>query len=202
MGPGAPNLSSPDINIDGIADLLVGNYWLRRTNGLQFEATRIGTNPGRSAVGRFRESSYPQIVVGPEKIAGRLFWYECKSQPNMPGSWAGRQLLSEDVGPLATLAVTDFDRDGNGDILAAEAAHSVTGEPSSAPRAWILFSDGNGDFRPVPFEAGVEMYDAQVVDLDNDGDPDIVSVPHHSDAPRLDIWLNQIPRRGPKTYPR
>jgi hypothetical protein len=195
------SLFTADIDIDGNADLLAGNYWLRRTNGLQFEATRVGSLEGRGAVGRFRESTIPQIVIAPQSAPGRVFWYECKSHPERAGSWAGRQLLGQEVQPIGTLVIGDIDKDGNDDILLAELAQ-IAGPIAQAPRAWILYSDGKGNFRTEPFSTGLEIYDAKLVDLDKDGDLDIVSIPLSTGAPRVDVWINEAVPKGPEIYPK
>ncbi|HEV8541126.1 MAG TPA: VCBS repeat-containing protein [Verrucomicrobiae bacterium] len=201
--PGAmESLATADIDMDGNADLLAGNYWLKRTNALQFQATRVGPFQGRSAVGRFRESTIPQIVIAPQAAPGPVFWYECKSHPELPGSWAGRQLLEHDVQPIGTLAIGDLNRDGNDDILVAELASPGPSGAAPEPRAWIIYSDGRGDFRAQLFSTGIEIYDAKLVDLDKDGDLDIVGVARSAGAPRLDIWLNEAVFNGPPVYPK
>jgi len=192
----AEALSAADINMDGTADLLAGNVWFKRQALDQFVPTRIGTMNGISAMGRFREGTFPQVVIAP-RGAGTLLWYECKSHPDQPGSWAGRELLK--VGPIGTLATGDIDQDGNDDILVAEEAKSRN-EP--APRAWIIYSDGRGNFRSVRFPAEAEMFAAKLADLDHDGDLDILSTPHTVGASRLDLWLNETKKSGPVTFPK
>ena len=111
------SLTAMDLNIDGNLDLLAGNFWLKGQHGMVFQPTRIGLIPGRSAIGRFRDSTYPQIVIAPQTTRGSVFWYECKTKPELTESWAGRELLSHEIAPAASLAIGDINKDGNDDIF-------------------------------------------------------------------------------------
>ena len=195
------SLSAFDINIDGDLDLLAGNYWLKGQAGLQFQPTRIGSIVGRSALGRFRRSTFPQVVIAPQNERGRVFWYECKTNPDRSESWAGRQLLGHDIAPAGTLAVADLNKDGNDDIFLAERQEPSQTSTEHSPHSWIFFSDGNGSFNATLFTSGLEIYEAKIADLDGDGDLDILSTPHSAGAPRLDIWLNNTPPSAPPTAP-
>jgi hypothetical protein len=184
------NLTALDLNIDGLIDLLAGNYWLKRGQGNIFEPTRIGHIQGLSAVGRFRDSTYPQIIIAPQTSRGRVYWYECKTKPDHPESWAGRQLIGHDIAPAASLAIGDIDQDGNDDILLSERREPSQTSTEHWPNAWIFFSDGSSNFRPHLFSSGIEIFDAKLVDLNGDGALDILSSPHRAENARVDIWLN------------
>jgi hypothetical protein len=196
------SINSLDLNIDGNLDLLAGNFWLKGQHGMVFQPTRIGTIPGRSAFGRFRDSTYPQIVIAPQNSRGSVYWYECKTKPELTESWAGRELLSHEIAPAASLAIGDIDKDGNDDIFLSERQlPSETSTPHS-PFAWIFYSDGNGNFRPTLFSSDLEISEAKLVDLDNDSDLDILSTPNRFGTPRVDIWLNVTDFKGPPIEPK
>ena len=195
-------LTALDLNIDGSIDLLAGNYWLKRQNAFQFTPTRIGTVEGRSAIGRFRQSTFPQMVIAPLATRGRVFWYECKTQPDKTESWAGRQLLGHEIAPAATLAIADIDRDGNDDILLTERREPSQTTTEHSPNAWIFYSDGFGNFQSTLFSSDLEMFEAKLADLDNDGDFDILSTPHSTKTPRVDVWLNISDFSPPPTEPK
>jgi hypothetical protein len=195
-------LTALDLNIDGSIDLLAGNYWLKRENAFQFTPTRIGSLEGRSAIGRFRQSTFPQVVIAPLATRGRVFWYECKTQPDKTESWAGRQLLGHEIAPAASLAIGDIDRDGNDDILLSERREPSQTSTEHSPNAWIFYSDGFGNFHSTLFNSDLEMFEAKLADLDNDGDLDILSTPHAANTPRVDIWLNVTDLTGARTEPK
>ena len=196
------SITSLDLNIDGNLDLLVGNFWLKGQHGMVFQPTRIGTTPGLSAIGHFRDSTYPQIVIAPLTSRGSVYWYECKTKPELSESWAGRELVSHEIAPAASLAIGDINKDGNDDIFLSERQlRSETSTPHS-PFAWIFYSDGNGNFRPTVFWSGTEISEAKLVDLDNDGDIDILGTPSNIGTPRVDIWLNVTDFKGPPIEPK
>ena len=204
--PGLPgslqSITALDLNIDGNLDLLAGNFWLKGQHGMVFQPTRIGTTPGRSAIGHFRDSTYRQIVIAPLAARGSVYWYECKTKPERSESWAGRELLSHEIAPAASLAIADINKDGNDDIFLSERQlPSETSTPHS-PFAWIFYSDGNGSFRSTLFSSDLEIFEANLVDLDNDSDLDILSTPNRFGTPRVDIWLNVTDFKGPPIEPK
>lgn len=206
------SLVPTDIDINGDADLLAGNYLLLRKPDLSFKIRMImigaaGTpsedldKPGRGAIGRFRDGTYAQVVLAPHDSRGHVYWCECKADPGNHQSWGRRQLLTDEIAAAASLAVADLDKDGNDDIFLSERHEPDIGAPQS-PRAWIFHSDGQGNFRMTVFSSGLEIFDAKLVDLDNDTDLDILSTPRSHGAPRVDIWLNTLPAPETESHPK
>ena len=62
-------------------------------------------------------------------------------------------------------------------------------------KSWLLYGDGQGNFRKEVFTTGFGFHEARLFDADADGDVDVVSKPYNWDTPRLDVWLNPGPRR-------
>jgi sugar phosphate isomerase/epimerase len=91
------------------------------------------------------------------------------------------------------LEIADIDHDGNLDIFTTEQGKWTT-EPTviDNPKAtaWILFGDGNGNFRTIILDQGEGWHDGKLADFDGDGDLDILQKPYAWDAPRVDVWLN------------
>ena len=56
--------------------------------------------------------------------------------------------------------------------------------------AWILFGDGHGEFRRTELVRGYDWHETRLIDLDGDGDLDLLEKPYTWDAPRIDVWLN------------
>ena len=190
----AEGLDAADVDGDGRLDLLAGNYWLRRTTGAQFEATRIAPTGGRIRAARFRpRSRNAQIVIAPGDGSGPLMLYECNGNPREESCWQGRNLLSQDMIHGHTLDIGDVNNDGHLDIFAAEMAKwTRTPAPADHPEAksWILFNDGKANFRPEVITTGPGWHEGRLADLDNDGDLDLLNKPYTWQAPRLDIYLN------------
>jgi hypothetical protein len=98
------------------------------------------------------------------------------------------------------LQVADIDGDGHLDIFAAEMAkwtESRKDPDNPNATAWILFGDGNGNFRKTVFSTGIDFHEARVADLNGDGRMDVLDKPYNWETPRVDVWL-QIPP-GQKT---
>jgi len=85
-----------------------------------------------------------------------------------------------------SLSITDFDGDGNMDIWFAEM--TLGGYKDAVNR--ILFGDGTGNFsRDKVITRGIDLHDSEIVDLDGDGDLDILGKPYDGNATGLNIWL-------------
>jgi hypothetical protein len=156
---------------------------------------QIGPIGGRSAAGKFKSGKYPQVVIAPGDGDGPLRFYECAGNPERTRDWVGRNLLERDMIHGHSLQVADIDGDGHLDIFAAEMAKWSEGrQDGDNPKAtaWILFGDGQGNFRETIFAAGVGFHEARVADLNGDGLLDILDKPYNWKVPRVDVWL-QIP---------
>jgi hypothetical protein len=112
-------------------------------------------------------------VVGFEAISipGKLAWYE---QPVTATDIWTEHVIANVVGPMS-LDVADMDDDGDLDVVVGE--HNLS-NPASAT-LWVFENaDGVGTtWNQHEVSTGDEHHDgAQVVDVDNDGDLDIVSI--------------------------
>jgi hypothetical protein len=189
-------MATCDIDGDGKVDLLAGNLWFKHRGGNNFDAIQIGSIGGRIAAGKFKPGKYPQVVIAPGDGIGPLRIYECTGNPEHSGDWVGRDLLERDMVHGHSLQVADIDGDGHLDIFAAEMAKWTEDRKDSdnpSATAWILFGDGNGNFRKTVFSTGIDFHEARVADLNGDGLPDILDKPYNWNAPRVDVWL-QIPQ--------
>jgi hypothetical protein len=189
-------MAACDVDGDGQLDLLAGNLWFKHRGGGKFDPIQIGTIGGRIAAGKFKPGKYPQVVIAPGDGAGPLRFYECTGDPTRTSDWIGRNLLERDAIHGHSLQVADIDGDGNLDIFAAEMAKWT--EKSKIPdnpgaTAWILYGDGQGNFRKTIFSTGIDFHEARVADLNGDGKLDILDKPDNWEAPRVDVWIQQKP---------
>ncbi len=189
----AEGIDAFDVDGDGRADLLAGNYWFRHRGGFRFEPVRIAETGGRIRAGRFRKGKVPQVVIAPGDGSGPLMLYECRGNPADERSWKGRDLLGQPMVHGHTLDLGDIDGDGHLDIFAAEMAKwSNRSEPDHpAAKSWILFGDGKGGFRVTVFTTGHGWHEGRLADLDGDGDLDVLGKPYTWIAPRVDVWINE-----------
>jgi sugar phosphate isomerase/epimerase len=182
-----------DVDGDGKADLLAGNYWFKHQPGNTFTPIQVGKIGGRIAAGKFKQGKVAQIVIAPGDGSGPLMFYECEGDPTDRAAWKGRDLLGRQMVHGHTLDVGDINGDGHLDIFAAEMA-KWTREPVEADHpqatAWILYGDGSGNFTNTELVVGHGWHEGKLADLDGDGDLDVLNKPYTWYAPRVDIWLN------------
>ncbi len=191
--PYTEGMSAFDVDADGRLDLLAYDSWYRHATGHSFERTRIAETGGLIFAGYFTQSKYPQIVISPGDGTGPVRFYECTGNPRQARDWIGRDLLDRAIVHGHSLQLGDIDQDGNLDIFVAEMAqwHENQTEPDHPEAtAWILFGDGHGEFRRTELVRGYDWHETRLIDLDGDGDLDLLEKPYTWNAPRIDVWLN------------
>ncbi|HTD68056.1 MAG TPA: VCBS repeat-containing protein [Candidatus Limnocylindria bacterium] len=181
-----------DVDGDGKVDLLAGNYRFKHLERGKFLPTQFAEHGGRVRAGKFKPGQFAQIVVAPGDGSGPVTIYECAGSPTNSSDWHETKLL-EHIIHGHTLEIGDIDGDGKLDVFTVEMAKwsEKKSEPDNpGARAWILFGDGQGNFRATVFTTGFGFHEARLADLDGDGDLDLLSKPYTWETPRLDMWLN------------
>ena len=166
-----------DINGDGVDDILLGTKWMQSTDeaGLWQLRTLHETDepPDRHRVADLNGNGRPDVVIGYEAVSrlGQLAWYEAGSDPTAP--WT-EYLVAELTGPMS-IDVADLDGDGDLDIVVGE--HNLD-HPDNARLVWVenVTGDGQGWVRHLIHTGDEHHNGAQAVDIDGDGDLDIVSI--------------------------
>jgi uncharacterized repeat protein (TIGR01451 family) len=170
------DLSAGQIDGAGGIDLLLGTQWLQNAGGgawnLQTLFTPTG-DPDRNELADINGDGLLDAIVGYEAISvpGTLAWYQQGAVVTDP--WTENVISSTIVGPMS-LDVFDMDGDGDADVIAGE--HNLA-SPASA-RALIFENDGTGTaWTEHVVYTGDEHHDGmQAVDIDNDGDRDLISI--------------------------
>jgi sugar phosphate isomerase/epimerase len=184
-------------------DLLAYNTWFKHTGGRNFNPVKLADEGGLIVAGYFKPKKYPQIVISPGDGQGRLRLYECLGDPQHATDWTGRDLLGLDRELIHghSLQVGDVNRDGHLDLFCGEMAKwSEQRAERDHPEAtgWVLYGDGEGNFRPSEVIVGHGWHEARLADLDGDGDLDLLNKPYNWDTPRVDVWLNNGTRAASK----
>ena len=175
-------LAKADIDGDGIQDITGGGLWFKYLGNDKFSYNVIDAayTFSRSAAGQLVKNGRPEIVLVVGDGIAPMYMYEYHKS-----TWVKKEIVPK-VSNGHSLAIVDFDGDGNNDIWYAEM--TLGGYKEAVNR--ILFGDGKGNFdRDMIISRGIDLHDSEIVDLDGDGDLDILGKPYDGDAPRLDIWL-------------
>lgn len=179
-------LDRADIDGDGVQDIIGGGMWFRYTGNDEFAFHTIdgAYTFSRSAAGQLIRGGRPEVVLVVGDGWAPLNLYEYRKQ-DFTYTWVKKTILSA-VSNGHSLAIMDFDGDGNQDIWLAE----MTLSGNTRSRNMILLGDGQGNFPDtIRISEGIDLHDSEIADLDGDGDYDILGKPYNGNAPRLDIWL-------------
>ncbi len=186
-------LAMADIDDDGVVEAIGGGRWYKHEGKMKFTAHVIDETQkfSRCAAGKLlRNGKGVQVVFCNGDGCGPLKWYEQQSD----GSWAGHDLLGEDLVHGHSLRVGDVDGDGNLDIFCAEMSKWADWTKTvDYPRAhmWVFYGDGKGHFEKITIaKGGYGTHEARLADFFGSGRLDILSKPYMAGAPGVDIWVN------------
>jgi hypothetical protein len=177
-------LAKADIDGDGKLDIIGGGRWFKHIRDTHYEENIIdaGYTFTRSAAGQLVKGGRPEVVLVVGDGWAPMVMYEWKK-----GTWISKELIPEvDCGH--SLAIVDFNADGNLDIWVAEMR--LYGKNPDA-RNMILLGDGKGNFETMIISRGIALHESKIADLDGDGDLDVLGKPYNWETPRLDIWINE-----------
>ena len=164
-----------DIDADGVDEVVLGTRILlqaRDGGWSELVVDDSADKPDRHRVADINQDGRLDIVVGFEAVSekGDLVWYE---QPELAGSDWRRHLVARVTGPMS-LDVTDMDNDGDSDIVVGE--HDLR-HPEQARMMWFENRGQGSQWLGRLIYTGDEHHDGAVtVDIDGDGDRDVVSI--------------------------
>lgn len=177
-------LAKADIDGDGLDDIIGGGLWFRYLGNDKFSFHVIdgAYTFSRSAAGQLIRGGRPEVVLVVGDGWAPLNLYEYRE-----GTWISKIIVPR-VSNGHSLAIVDFNGDGNMDIWNAEM--TLAGNDKAVNH--ILLGDGKGNFPDeIIISTGIDLHESEIVDLDGDGDLDILGKPYNGGAPRLDIWLQE-----------
>ena len=175
-------LAKADIDGDGTEDIIGGGMWFRYIGNDKFSFNDIDDaySFSRCAAGQIVKGGRPEVLLVVGDGSAPLFMYQYQNS-----TWMRKELVHK-VNNGHSLAIADFNGDGNADIWNAE----MTLFDNTGAINHILLGDGKGNFpAEVVVSKGIDVHESEIADLDGDGDLDILGKPYNGDTPRLDIWL-------------
>ncbi|MBD3378664.1 hypothetical protein GF406_26790 [candidate division KSB1 bacterium] len=173
------DISAGDIDRDGDLDMLLGTIWLENRDG-QWITHVLGETadldsdlePDRNDLADIDGDGRLDAVVSPE-LGTHLLWYRAPEDPTQP--WI-RHSVGTIEGQGFSMDTRDFDRDGDPDIVIGE----HRGETHNRVVIFQNFDRGRTWSKVVIDKDAKDVIDHHdgtvAVDLDRDGDLDLISV--------------------------
>jgi len=209
--PAHEGLETGDLDMDGDPDLILNGFWFPTPNTPA--AARVAGNYSQTLIdtawfsqGGDWTADSCKVVVGDfdgdgtndvafsqsERPGFQVAWYR-SAQPNGAGPWIKHNVTAVDY--CHNLQAADWDLDGDVDLL-------VGGMIRSQHKGLKLMLNNGGGTAWTEFVIQSEgSYSAEVGDIDNDGDLDVVGIRNWNAAPTyiyrnnagggpsLDFWL-------------
>ena len=184
------DLQKGDIDGDGDLDLFQSSNWLRNNGNGTWSTINTGINyvttPDRAQLSDFDGDGDLDAVVGQLSLGSsssakfEFAWFEAPANPAQP--WI-KHLLASDINGSLSVFAEDIDQDGDDDIIVGEWRGDnrlIAFENDLCDSGtWIRHTINSGG-------TGFDHHDgARVVDIDNDGDFDIVSIGWDNIVPRI-----------------
>lgn len=197
-------MEAGDLDNDGDPDIILNGFWFPTPNSpaacrvaanytnktidsAWFTQTGDWTaNSCKVVVGDFNGDGSNDVAFSHSERAGyAVTWYRSPT-PLVDGTWSGRTVVVVDYGH--NLQAVDWDLDGDDDLLVGAMA-------SSTHRGLkLMLNDGTGLAWSEHVIQSDGSYSAEMGDIDNDGDPDIVGIYNWNSAP---TWIYRNNAGGP-----
>ncbi len=171
-----------DIDGDGDLDLAISRYWYENQTGngnqwRQHSVTAVWGEDTRTIISDMNGDGKDDIVLSHAEGQGRVAWFENPS-------WMEHTIEADNLIGAHSLAVADFDQDGAPDLF--------TGEMHTSWFKRVLLYQNLGDgatWRKITL-ANTGTHNAQVGDIDQDGDVDVVGKNYGGSDRVIEWWEN------------
>jgi hypothetical protein len=187
-----------DLDADGDNDIVRGDVWFenRDSKGTQWAEHAVLTPPGGNRPDRFglaikvwvcdldQDGDLDVVEAEADTVDGRVFWFE---NADKAASWTCHLISADHTQQdFHSLAVADFDNDGDPDVFSGGGPLSQTTHKSFV---WENLDGKAGRWKEHMILEGKRCHEAKAADVDGDGDIDIATKPWNGS---LHIYLRNM----------
>ena len=198
-----------DLDGDGDADIVLNGFYLKNPGTWTSPGSaRTGTytkydidtkwfsgqtggqswqrHNSKVAVGDIDGNGRPDVVISHSELPDyEVAWYSAND--SAATSWTKRGNVVNRCNYCHNLQIADFNKDGKMDVLAGGMENSGVSNPDRG--LTIYYGNGGSAWTPQAVQS-LRSHSAEVGDIGDDGDVDIVGVRNWDSAP-IEVWENQ-----------